>query len=319
MRHCALRTAMFLPMILFCTVLSSAFVFATEIPKEIEIDYERERIARSSVGRPSISQPAAGNLPRALTEGLRDSFQRVEAHGREGNDFDTMDGLETRAAVAATWTARQQITIFGRREIYQAGFYDGLQQAFHDPLVGDWDFRQGHQAGLRPGRAMESRQRRATEDAEPISAVRNPNLLDVFEDLPLTSVIEPSGLEPLPDPLKLYRSDNYEDFYDQRWTESERALEYWIDHHQDRAFWRQLGSAEKARFAEMFRSIYSRQLPDLLVGAGEGFYARGHGDGWSYGAMVAQEWSYRQGFHQGFMSALHEHARQALVRPREAR
>ncbi len=336
MRHCLLRASIcFLILGIF-----SVAVFATPDAKEIDIDYDR--LVRSLAGRPSISQPAAGAPPRALVVvEPNEESQQVERSA-------AANGLETRAAVAATWAARQQIKIFGRREIYQAGFYDGLKQAFHDPLIGDWDFRQGHRAGRRDLDAyrigselgLEHARLRAGEDAyarltaqshdldneprprarpaaadrktsasTPIPAVRKPRLLDVFEDLPLSSVLEHGELKPLPDAFKLYRCDSYDDFYDRRWADSTRAFDYWLDHHRDRAFWRQLDGDDRARFAKIFRSTFSRQLPDLSAGAGESAYARGQGDGWSYGVLVVQEWRYREGFHEGFTSALREHAR----------
>ncbi len=342
MRHCLLRAPILLMAI--SSLYSDFFIavaFAAEtVPKtaneeKIDLDYHRESLARSSVGRPSISRPAAGTLPQALVAvAPSEEPPPVKSPGDAA-------GLETRAAVAATWTVRQQVKIFGRREIYQAGFYDALQQAFQDPLIGDWDFRQGHRSGRRDRDAYRigselglARARvRAFEDAwaqirdpwnddsrpaaadsglaasTPLPPVHEPRLLDVFEDLPVASVLGGGGLDPLPDPIKLYRCDNYDDFYDHHWKGSEQAFDYWLDHHRDRAFWRQLNDQEKTRFARMFRATFSRQLPDVLADAGERAYAQGHGDGWSYGVQAVQEWRYRKGFHEGFTSALGEHAR----------
>ncbi len=75
---------------------------------------------------------------------------------------------------------------------------------------------------------------------------------------------------------------------------------------------RQLSDEEKARFAGLFRSTYRRQLADLLAVPGEQAYSLGHGDGWSYGTLVAREWGRRKGYHEGFTSALREHARVAF-------
>ncbi len=348
MSHCRSRASRLLPATSVVIVgLFAVAIFASEnVPKisaleVIDIDYDLESLVRSAAGRPSISQPAAGTLPPSL------AASKPNESRREAGGNNAADGLETRAAVASTWTAQQQIKIFGRREIYQAGFYDGMQQAFDDPLIGDWDFTQGHRAGGRDRDAyrigseagLDHARVRAGEDAyaritaqcsgpsdrpqhalpsaadqrldasTPMPAVREPRLLDVFEDLPLSSVLEQAGFEPFPDPFKLYRSDSYDDFYDRRWTDPARALDYWLDHHRDGAFWRQLSGEEKARFAKIFRSTFSRQLLEFLAGTGESAYAHGHGDGWSYGVLTVQEWRYRKGFHQGFTAALQEHAR----------
>ncbi len=342
MRHCLLRAPILL--LAISSLFSDFFIavaFAAEtVPKtanreKIDIDYHRESLARSSIGRPSVSRPAAGTLPQALVAvAPSEEPPTVKSPGDAA-------GLETRAAVAATWTARQQVKVFGRWEIYQAGFYDGLQQAFQDPVIGDWDFRQGHRSGGRDRDAYRigselglARARvRAFEDAwaqirdqwnddprpaaadrrldatTPLPPIHEPRLLDVFEDLPLAAVLGGSGLDPLPDPIKLYRCDKYDDFYDRRWTEPARAFDYWLDHHRGRAFWRQLSDQEKTRFAKMFRATFSRQLPFVLADAGERAYAQGHGDGWSYGTLAVQEWRYRKGFHEGFTSALRDHAR----------
>ena len=112
----------------------------------------------------------------------------------------------------------------------------------------------------------------------------------------------------MPDAFTLHRHDSYDDFYDRGWTEAAQAWDYWLDHNRDRAFWHQLSTDEQARFAKIFRSAYRLQLPELVAGTGESAYAHGHGDGWSYGALVVQEWSYRKGFHKGFTSALQDHA-----------
>ncbi len=370
MRHNPLRGLITFPTTRLLAISFLAFgfshlsAFAADPPKEINIDYARECIGRSSTGRPSISQPAAGALPLALAA-PRPSGELALAE--LGGGRDAANGLKTRAAVAATWTARQQIQIFGRREIYQAGLYDGLQQAFHDPLIGDWDQLQGHHAGRRAreafrigselgaeqarivaaedayaritaqfhdltrdprakaqpdkARRIASRQERAMEQDTPIPVARKPRLLDVFDDVPLSSFLTASErgprdrhheLEPLPDPFKLYRSDSYDDFMDRRWTEPGRAFDYWLDHHRDSAFWRQLNDHEKVDFAEIFRFTFSRQLHGLLADAGEHAYGEGHGDGWNYGVLVVQEWSHRKGYHEGFTSALQQHARSAF-------
>ena len=370
MRHNLLRgliafpTTRLLAVAILALGFSPATAFAADPPKEINIDYSRECIGRSLVGRPSISQPAAGALPLALA--VERPTEELPLFERSGNS-DVTNGFMTRAAVAATWTAHQQIEIFGRREIYQAGFYDGLQQAFHEPLIGDWDQQQGLRAGRRDrdafriGSELGAEQARlaADEDAyaritaqfhdltrEPLAkaqpespprakscqehlaeqkawmpAPRKPRLLDVFDDVPLAFSLAGSegDLEslrsdfgPLPDPFKLYRSDSYDDFLDRRWTEPARAFDFWLDHHRDRAYWRQLSSDERVDFAEIFRSTFSHQLHVLLIDTSEHAYRAGHSDGWNYGVLVVQEWSHRKGYHEGFTSALQQHARSAF-------
>ena len=109
------------------------------------------------------------------------------------------------------------------RDAYRIGSEVGFEQArlsasedayaritaqFHD-------LTREPRADARPADAT----RRAMEHEIPMPVVRKPRLLDVFEDLPLAS-----SLVPRPDPFKLYRCNNYDDFFDRRWAEPARFV-----------------------------------------------------------------------------------------------
>ncbi len=315
-------------------ILCFASSATPETPEEIDIEYQKQVIGRTVAGRPSLSLPAAGSLPRTLAEVPGEEPSTVERQPLS-------EDLETRAAIAATWAARQKINIFGRREIYTAGFFDGLQAAFRDPLIGDWDYRQGGRDGRRDRGAYrvgseigrEAARRAAGNIAytrltvhtdsgpepgptaafsAPLPPAREPRLLDVFDQLPASSFLEHEEYEPLLDPWKLYRSDTYDDFYDRSWADPARAFGYWLDHHRDRAFWREINDSEQSQFQDVFLATFRRQLPELLAGAGDLAYSRGHDEGWKYAVAVVQEHSYRKGYHEGFGAALAAHAESAF-------
>ncbi|MEM7352670.1 MAG: hypothetical protein AAF657_17860, partial [Acidobacteriota bacterium] len=171
-------------------------------------------------GRPSTSAPAAGALPETLTLALTRHFL-AEPQTSQAEQAD--QGLETRAAVAATWTARQQIESFGIRELYEAGFHDALQAALEDPGIGDWDYQAGIRSGQVDLRATEigtqlglSRAKQATqavalasEVTKPSPEVRQPRLLDVFDaHAPMSTLkmsAEDAAVLGQPDPWLLYR------------------------------------------------------------------------------------------------------------------
>ena len=307
----------------------AAAIPAAEKLGVIDVEYKRDR---NAAGPPSISKPAAGGLPPCL------AIEAPAGSGEHG-DVAAKPGLETRASIAATWAARQKIVVFGEREIHRAGFFEGLQAAFQDPLIGDWDHRRGVRAGLRDPNARrigahlgarEARRtsaenvydlittpaadRPATPALEPwIPPARQPRLLDVFDQIPLKTFLEHTGSEPLPDAWKLYRSDSYADFYDRRWADAEAAFEYWLDHHRGQAFWSDLEETQRSRFMEIFHHAFQHQLPELLSGTGEHAYGRGHDEGWSYAVAVVREWQYRKGYTRGFEIALQDHAESAFL------
>lgn len=267
-----------------------------------------------SAGAPSSSRPAAGKLPEALAIGVPD--EEVEALGVPADP-----ALETRAAVAATWTARKVFDVFGRREIYRAGFYDGLHAALRDPILSQWEYSAGLRAGrrdrqARPAGAALAPQPETLVFAASRPAARAPRIVEVFDEYPVSSSrhIE---IEPLPDPWRLYNARSYDDFYDREWTDPRHAFDVWLRQHEDRAFWRGMESAERARLAELFQRMYPRQLSDFAASFSEQAYGLGHDDGWDYGSLIAHEWSFRRGYHEGFSAARAEKAAD-LERPAKA-
>ncbi len=67
--------------------------------------------------------------------------------------------------------------------------------------------------------------------------------------------------------------------------------------------WRYLDLAERSQLENLFKQMFGRQLKDLSAGVAERAYSQGFDSGWDYGSLVAQEWSYRQGYHEGFETA----------------
>ncbi|MCP3958195.1 MAG: hypothetical protein GY719_10120 [bacterium] len=331
----------------FCSLAA----MAASNGKEIDLELERKSVGRSSAevssaARPSTSRPAAGVLPRALVIEVPDVPSKPNDGAGASPDAPQTDReLETRAAVAATWAARQSVDHSGRREIYRAGFYEGLQSAMRDPLLGAWDYRQGTRAGESDPRARLAGEEVGTEDAarvagrsarlrvidqfrdlsrEPaldpraavpaftgaLPAIREPRIVDVFKDHPVESVVA-HDFGSL-DAWRLYRCDDVDDLYDSGWADASRGFDHWLRHHHDRAFWNQLSTTERARFESLFKCAYSHQLEELIHSVGDRVYARGHEDGWDYGSQVAYEWSFREGFAQGFETAVRDGAETAF-------
>ena len=85
-----------------------------------------------------------------------------------------------------------------------------------------------------------------------------------------------------------------------------------MQHHRTRVFWRQLDATEKSQFTNLFKETFKHQLRDYSAGNSEQAYAQGHGDGWDYGLLIAREWGFRQGYHEGYESALIAHAEAVL-------
>ena len=65
---------------------------------------------------------------------------------------------------------------------------------------------------------------------------------------------------------------------------------------------------DQSRFAGLFKGLFERQLSDGSAAASERAYGVGFDDGWDYGSLVAHEWSYRRGYHEGFSAAGAEQA-----------
>ncbi len=329
-----------------CVGLCSLLGFSAESREQIDLDFQNrafERVVaeRSIDQRPSVSRPAAGTLPTPLTI----TAPSAASAATDTSADEAQPALETRAAVAATWTARQQIDLFARRELYQAGFYDALQTTINDPELGRWDYQQGLHAGRRdPATAVGSeigyteatkvaRSRARAHvtaqwelghdrelDPRPTAAtlevsvpdITTPQLFDVFDDFPLASVLEQTDTQGLKSLWTLYHHDSYDDFYDNAWADAEHAFDYWLSHHRDRAAWIGLDAPERSQFEQLFRRAYAHQIVELIADIGNEAYSQGHDHGWDYGSFVAYEWNYRQGYHQGFEIAVHEHARTAF-------
>ncbi|MEM7582474.1 MAG: hypothetical protein AAF560_03765 [Acidobacteriota bacterium] len=313
----------------------AASVQASAPAKPIELELPAKVRSASSLeddGRPSFSKPSAGALPISVelpNPGIDEDLAGVDP------------SIETRAAVAATWTARKQFKNFGQRQLFQVGFHEALHWVLDDPVIGEWDYRRGQLAGeqapdatrvgLERGRqdALQAARETATRhvsalfqapgrrplpDPRPavpaalVAAlnpeVRAPQLIDVFEAVPVAEVSTEAEALLASDPWMLYRRASSTDAYDDSWVDAKGALDFWLDHHRERALWRQLDTADRASFSRLFQQIYQHQLSELLAERAERVYAQGFDAGWTYGNAVAHEWSFRQGYHAGFAAQL---------------
>ncbi len=320
---------------------------ASEGSVSIDLDFPRQAIyqglqAEASVGRPSVSPPAAGTLPRFAE--LAASAADDSTLGLSGA-ADVSRAIETQAAVAATWTARQQFRVAGQRQLYQLGFYESMKLALDDPLIGEWDYQRGYRAGGRSPEAAGAGTEVGRQDAERVAramaeghvtalflesgrlpspnprptvpltttadlkpAVREPRLFDVFDDHPVTEVIQCEDSLRLPDPWIFSRQASAADVYDGGWAEADQAFDVWLSHHHERALWRQLDPSDRSHFSRIFRQIYNHQLSDLFAQSAERAYGRGFDHGWEYGTLIAYEWSFRKGYHDGFARLISESA-----------
>ncbi len=255
--------------------------------------------------------------------------------------------LAAEARRAGARRAQELVERRGRQEAFEMGFYDGLHTVFDDPRLGRWDYRDGLERGRRSpdahrlgsdvglGAAHELAELAAHEavsaqfhdlSREPgprpygsppvfdaaLSRARPPRLEDTFRDLPLSSSHRAAYVEPMPDPWTYYRYSGYDDFYESRWWNTDRAFETWVSRH--RSYWRRLNDEEKVYFERVFRAAYLERLPAAYDRVAGRAYHRGFDSGWDYGALVVYEWNYRQGYHEGWNLALAESAEAAYRR-----
>jgi len=297
---------------------------------------------REGKGRPSNSLPEPGGVPPGLRlESPRETIleNRNESTPLMKTDSASDPGLETLAAVAATWTARLQTQTLASRELYDAGFFEALKTALNDPLLGEWDLTEGIRIGSEAPLAQEVGFQIGFENAQqvsekvatrhikaqfrdlsheprptprptvagqrsPLPVARKPSLRKVFEDYPLGSFLETAETDHLPDPWTMYRYQSHDDFYSKQWSDADRGFNTWLDSHRERALWSDLEANERAVFARLFKETFALQVQDLFSRDGERTYSKGYRDGWAYGSFIAYEWGFRRGYHQGFESVM---------------
>ena len=147
----------------------------------------------------------------------------------------------------------------------------------------------------------------------PTDLIESPRLADVFADNP------PQAFRVMPlrffeafdgyrhDPWALYQFAAYSKFHDRQWRQPTRAFEAYCADRRTAAAYYRLSAAEQAHFRRVFEAQFATLLPryfDRLQGRA---FNDGFDDGWAYGAILAEEWQYRQGYHEGF----NEHAASA--------
>ncbi len=336
--------------ILFTIGICLGFSFLTAPQAQgreaIDIAFENIHVDRQALrggtGRPSNSLPEPGGVPPVLklewpTESSLEA--RKESTALAANDSASNPGIETLAAVAATWTARLQTQTLASRELYAAGFFEALKTALNDPLLGEWDLAEGIRIGSEAPLAQEVGFQIGFENAQrvsgkvasrhikaqfrdlsheprptprpavagqrsPLPVAQKPSLQRVFEAYPLRSFLESAETDHLPDPWALYRYQSHDDFYSKQWSDANHGFNTWLDSHRERALWNDLEADERAVFARVFKETFALQVQDLFSRDGERTYSKGYRDGWSYGSFIAYEWGFRRGYHQGFEATM---------------
>lgn len=310
----------------------------------IEVDLGREEPAPRHVERLQPERSERDDGQRRPPNGrYHDDDDRYDDDRYDGRDRDWRE-IARLARRAASQTARELVENEGRREYYNAGFYDGLHEAMNDRRLGRWDFREGRDYGERSREAREIGRdvgmRAAEQTAEatayenvtaqfrdlsrepryepyatvpafdaPLRRARKPQLEHVFHDVSFSSVVGERYIQPLPDPWRFYCYSNSRDAYNSRWWDPDRAFRRWQKHNGS-LFYR-LTSDEKDYFADVFRHRYHRELHEFYERTADDAYGRGYHHGWDYGAEVTYEWNFRRGYHQGFNDAVRDSAHRA--------
>jgi len=291
--------------------------------------------AAAQDGRAARTRPTSRPLPEPLDLGDDSAAPAEDDNGTE---------IAREARRAARWTARELVDRRGRMEYYRVGFHAALRAALDDPALGGWDFAEGERDGRRDPRAGEegyelgradaaraaesAAERQVAEQFHDLSvtprprpladlpayrpqpaAPAAPTLREVFSELPWIS------FEPLApnsrylsgwsyDAWRLYRCEDYREFYGTSWSDPAQALSFWLEDRRRSAAYRQLGTeAERELFRTLFRDELRHSLARSLASALRPAYDLGFSDGWSYGAFIVEEWNYRRGFEQGFAEA----------------
>lgn len=117
-----------------------------------------------------------------------------------------------------------------------------------------------------------------------------------------------------PDPRKIYGSSRWEDLYDNRWQNPDFALENWRGNRNNRKYYDGLSEPERNRFKSLFQENFNQAMPYYFQNSAMPGYDLGWSDGWGYGAYVAAELSFQQGYFQGAMDLAVNHARETFLR-----
>lgn len=306
----------------------------------VELDYQRE-----SVRRPAAAKPVRSLLPEVLRIGSGGTAADPSAQNTQPLPY---SASARQIDQAASEVAHELAQSDGRRQAYQIGFFEGLHAAMQDQFLGRWDYhdgidrgrgaseaqRSGAQIGYRAAHstaeqlafeqvtgqyfALRGEARREPQPITPPFAVTSievprPRLEEVFQDYPIAAVLEDDEVASLPDPWQYYCNIDFRDFYDGRWTDPRYALDYWLQRHRDESYWRQLSPEEDAQFRQGFQANYPRWIAHHATTVVRTAYRHGFTLGWDYGSRINYEWSYRQGYYEGFTGTVRETAEKTYL------
>ena len=101
-------------------------------------------------------------------------------------------------------------------------------------------------------------------------------------------------------PAAFARDDRAASVYDGSWKDPIAAFGVWRDRQRSGSYWSRFATVDKERFRGTFCDRFEWALEGLDLRPTYAGWNEGFEDGWRYGAVVRAEWSYRQGYAEGF-------------------
>jgi hypothetical protein len=141
-----------------------------------------------------------------------------------------------------------------------------------------------------------------------------PVLEQVFVAYPPTRAagISPDGRRAIEawrvEPHELARSDRAARDIGAWWKNPERAFSTWRDRQHRGSAWSRFTEPQRERFRDVFCDRFESAIQSADLRAAQAAWRIGFEDGWRYGAAINAEWSYRQGYADGFDLAVRETA-----------
>ncbi|MDJ0837277.1 MAG: hypothetical protein QNK37_12225 [Acidobacteriota bacterium] len=336
---------------LFLCLSVIAAVLPVAAQEQRVLDYRRGTVHRDRTPEVSrqklpdelVYQPGEGRVAVTRRDDNKDGRVVVpnRAGGREAQ-------IESQAADAAAWAARNLAREFGYREYYRVGFHRAIHYALKTPHLTDWDFREGRREGRRDRyaeqdgadlgnrRARETAERLAQEDAadqfrnlnwrpaptpvrtrietprfdENLDLFIKPELEDVFKTYPLNRFNAWRGRE-----IRFY-----EDWKPRPWK-IYNAANY--DKHFD-GRWRDPAHAfnvwkkdqRRGRFYQSlnqnerarFRGVFNEIFPDEIAAQYQKYLAPAYNLGWDDGLAYGLHVGYEWAWRRGYYEGVKDAA-----------
>jgi hypothetical protein len=325
----------------------------TRRPREVRPTYSRDRVERTEIPAPEpVALPESLRIAVPREEpSAHESRDRDDGAARTRppkTEPASPDDLESRARQAAVWAAAEAIERYGRPRYFEIGFHAGLHDAFRRAERDRWELEQGRSAGRFDPEARRIGEEIAYEEARLISAdeayrtvvqqfadlsreperlaapppppfgaaaftVPEPDLHDVFRELPWRGQRAAGFRDLRLDPWRLYRAGRHDDFYRTDWRTPRFGLDLWRKRHGSSRWTRALSPDERRRFEGAFESAFEAELARDFAAVADRYFDRGYDAGWRHGIRVGREWQYRRGYQQGFEGAVQNAARGAFA------